>query len=469
MTGSRVTQSQASKPNEEEVLAERTLLENRIRGAESVVILPTLNEESGLRNTLRELSSVLTSSGPHRVEALVIDGGSTDSTLSVARASGIPVLHQHSKGKGAAVVEAFEWLAKVGGPYAAVLDADATYPPDRTGPALALLREGADLVIGVRHPVWGPPRDFRDMVHRAGNVLLSATASRLSRRTILDLCSGFWAIPTSRFLALNLASASFAVEAELVLKALRNGYTVYQIPVAYRERIGVAKLRTVADGYRIFLSIITHARRCPTGDWKSSSPLPEVPRLLAIGAISGTSAAIVESHPSRSGEATGLATALRGEAFETAVVLKDSVSSRTPEGPEPMLPTVPGSPLLISLPSGGSELVEARTMTVSIRSQRRQLSIQLGSKPESASAVDPLWARLIPFSRAGAYALANPSSRSPSRNVFRSRLDLDPVHRQRTLLSANGFQVTEAASSAPAPTFLRKSIDPPPPFGTTVR
>ena len=121
-------------------------------------------------------------------------------------------------------------------------------PSDGSVPALELLARGTDLVIGVRHPVWGAPTDLKDLVHRVGNLVLSYSASLLSRRPILDLCSGFWGVSAQRFVDLGLDDATFAIEAELVLKSIRRGYSIHQIPVTYHERLGEAKLRALRDG-----------------------------------------------------------------------------------------------------------------------------------------------------------------------------------------------------------------------------
>src|SRR5208282_543121 len=169
-----------------------------------------------------------------------------------------------SRGKGGAMLEAIRWVHQQGIPFAVVLDADATYPPDRILPTLDLLRRGTDLVIGVRRPVWGPPSDLKDLVHRVGNLVMSYTSSALARRPILDLCSGFWGVSTERFMELGLGDTTFAIEAELVLKSIRRGFSVQQIPVQYRERLGIAKLHAVRDGGQILLTILQYARGGPT-------------------------------------------------------------------------------------------------------------------------------------------------------------------------------------------------------------
>ncbi len=231
-----------------------------LRGSLAVVLLPTLNEVEGLARTLSDLAIYRFDEPGHPVRILIVDGGSTDGTLGVARESGVPVLTQTSRGKGGAMLEAITRIHRLGVPYVVTLDADATYPPDGIVPALDLLGGGADLVIGVRHRVWGPPHDLKDLIHRVGNAGLSFAASFLTRRSILDLCSGFWGVSTQRFMQLGLTDSSFAIEAELVLKSIRQGHTVRQIPVDYRERVGTAKLRTLRDGSKILRTILRQGR-----------------------------------------------------------------------------------------------------------------------------------------------------------------------------------------------------------------
>lgn len=415
--------------------------EDLVRGAEAAIILPTLNEEGGLRRTLEELPAALERSPLSRVQPVVIDGGSTDGTLALAQKAGLPVFRQRTTGKGAAVIEAFQRVTELGVRYAVVLDADATYPPDSIAPALTLLSEGTDLVLGIRNPIWGAPKDFKDLVHRVGNVLLSYSASLLTHRTILDLCSGFWGISTQRFSQLDLSSTTFAVEAELVLKAIREGYSVRQIPIDYRERIGVAKLRTIRDGFRIFLTIVHHGRRVGELPVPTVSYGGSIPDLLSIGVISGAVSTVVEADPSRLTEALRLARALRGKLQDAHVVVETPADRSPPSGPVPANGATPAKPLHISLPSAVNPTEPARSVTVSIRTERRQLTIDL---PGKSSAALPLVldGPEEAFARSGGVMTRRGGPGASSREVLRSRIDFDPLRRTATLLGANGFHAT---------------------------
>ncbi|MCI4342678.1 MAG: glycosyltransferase family 2 protein [Thermoplasmata archaeon] len=428
---------------------------SRFQGAFAAVILPTLNEEKGLERTISEFPLDTFNGVGHRIVPVIIDGGSTDGTLEVARKWGIPVLKQTSRGKGGAMLEAIRWVYQQGIPFAVVLDADATYPPDRILPTLDLLRRGTDLVIGVRRPVWGPPSDVKDLVHRVGNLVMSYTSSALARRPILDLCSGFWGVSTERFMELGLGDTTFAIEAELVLKSIRRGFSVQQIPVKYRERLGIAKLHAVRDGGQILLTILQYARGAPS----SSSPRPVRSAwsrdILSIGLALGAPGAVVECAPTDAAEAADLARFLLRNLPDTRVKVGDFHPVH-PARAEMISPArdpranadLEASPLVVSIPSGSSEVGDPRSMTVSIRNRHRQLTIELPSEavePRSGSHPNSAWAR------AGGRMGSNVPHREtfPSLMVVTSRLNFQLEHQQQALLVANGFRVVAQARTKP--------------------
>ncbi|MCI4351685.1 MAG: glycosyltransferase family 2 protein, partial [Thermoplasmata archaeon] len=244
-----------------------------------LLLLPTLDEAMGLRRTLEELREVPFRPAEGRPSVLVVDGASTDGTLEVADRWGVPVLQQSGRGKGAAVREGLEHAHRQGFRTVAVMDADGTYPADALPGIFNLLDDGADLVVGIRRPDATPLLRPRELVHRIGNGVLNFAAGEFSRRPVLDICSGFWALGADRVRELELRSDGFEIESELFIKAFRQRWRVAQVPVTYRPRIGQAKLHTIRDGARILLSILRHAQgrslgaRSGTGSGSRSNPL----------------------------------------------------------------------------------------------------------------------------------------------------------------------------------------------------
>jgi len=416
----------------------------RFDGVFAVVVLPTLNEEEGLARTLRDLPTDQFHEPGRRVQPLIIDGGSTDGTLEIARQWDVPVLRQTSRGKGGAMLEAIAWVHRRQIPFVVVLDADTTYPPDRILPALELLARGTDLVVGVRRPVWGPPTDAKDLVHRIGNLALSYSASVLSRRPILDLCSGFWGVSTSRFMDLELADATFAIEAEIILKSIRRGYSIHQIPVEYHERLGIAKLRAFRDGRRILRTIVREARPARGGVGAPRAPGAWARDLLSISLSLGGPGGDLDVPPSEAEEAGRVSRFLRRTTPSTRPrdrpgrpfsVRSPDVSRRTAMSDSAELR------LTLSLPPTIPEAGTSRPATVSIRSPRRQLTVELPRGPDPLALGGKGNGRTR--SAGASTGSAGRRTRASSRLVLTSRFDFHPEHQQETLLAANGFHVVE--------------------------
>jgi hypothetical protein len=435
----------------------------------AVVILPTLNEREGLSRTLGDLPFARFAEPEERIQTLVVDGGSTDGTVEVARSWDVPVMRQKGRGKGGAVVEAIASVHELGVPFVVVLDADATYPPDRILPALQLLKGGTDLVIGVRRPVWGPPSDLRDLVHRIGNTLFSYTSSLLARRSILDVCSGFWGVSTARFTELGLDDSGFAIEAELVLKSVRRGLSIHQIPVEYYERVGQAKLHAFRDGGKILATILRHGRRGPAPDSRGRSSVPLGRDLLSIGLSLGLSGAMLECASPGAPQAGRLVHSLRRGMPETQLRIELLGSEPIEWRHAPNTPLYRGQPDSPAPPAGENIAHPvARRGTVwngaaplLIQSERGKLTIELPTEPPWTRqiAADPAQSTSDRLRVTGSYSTSN----SPSLRILTSRLNFNRTFQQATLLTANGFQVREARrtpNSPPTSTGIERAVQP---------
>ena len=412
-------------------------------GIDAVILLPTLNEERGLPLTVNDLPLSTIQLRGWSARPLVIDGGSTDRTREMASDRGVPVVRQRSRGKGAAIREGLELLHRLKVRFAVVLDADTTYPGSAVLPALELLDSGSDLVVGVRQPETGRPRSFRDLVHRVGNVLLNFAAGQYSRSTYLDLTSGFWAINVEKARELELSTDDFGIEAELFLKAHRHGWNASQIPIEYRERVGVAKLHALPDGIRILLSIVRFGRRSLQA---AAPPLSETPTilrdLLLTAFINGHHDVVLLCPPGLQSEARSMAERLRRTGLYPRIVVGDEPARAAPRGG-----WEPSSDIAIA-----SQKVAGSDGGVSVRfgPRGRLLYVQLaGADPDGPSSSGATIA-YADTSRSGAYAARDPRSQAGILDPLRlmgNRLDGNPVAQRRRLLSANGVNVGEMTDS----------------------
>ncbi|MGI0154875.1 MAG: glycosyltransferase family 2 protein [Thermoplasmata archaeon] len=409
-------------------------------GIDAVVLLPTLNEEKGLPPTLDDLPLEEIRAAGWSVLPLVLDGGSTDGTREVAASMGIPVVTQRSRGKGAAIREGLELLQSLGVRFAVVLDADATYPGSAVQPALELLNHGSDLVVGVRRADRGRPRSVRDLVHRVGNVLLNFAAGQYSRSTYLDLTSGFWAVDVQKACELKLLSDSFGIEAELFLKAHRNGWNASQMPIVYRQRAGSSKLHAVPDGMRILLTIIRFGRESLQASPPTISEAPTILRdLLLTAFINGSQDVVLLCPRGLHGQARVLAERLRSSGLSARIVVQPAPShSRylAHHDPRGVLATgVPGTDGSL----GG--------ISLRFGPRGRLFHIELAPTPaETMGPVPTVGGYREATARSGAYASRASRGQADLLDPLRSmgrRLNTDPIAQRRALLAANGIQVID--------------------------
>jgi Glycosyl transferase family 2 len=418
--------------------------------ANAAIILPTLNEERGLARTLPDIPFAGLASVGWRVRPLVVDGGSTDRTLEVANAWGLPILHQVSRGKGGAIREALDWLGERKVQYAVVLDADFSYPGGAILPTLELLDAGSHLVVGVRRSATGPPRGARDLVHRIGNALLNFAAGQFSRAAILDVCSGFWGIHVARAQELGLLSNDFGIEAELFLKAHRADWKVCQIPIPYRERVGVAKLHALSDGMRILLAIIRFGHKSLQSAPPATSLLPGFVRDLMLTALVGGGELVLVSPTSRENEARAMAMILERSNLRPRVVLRSDLPEAgvtSGNGVPPPPPDRPAALGTFSVPADASvSLGEYVAPVIRFGPKRRTLYVELpelNRAPVGGRAEGP---RAPMLAHSGAY-LSRPRALGDLLEPVRllaARLNQDIMGIRTTLLEANGLSVQGA-------------------------
>jgi len=217
---------------------------------EVCILIPTLNEGTTIGTVVREFTAL------GYTHILVIDGKSTDTTVKSAREAGANVRTQSGKGKGNAIIEAFEVIEQ---PYILMLDGDGTYSAKDAEKMLTPLFLGFDQVIGDR--LINAEEGSFSHLNLFGNHMLNLLFKVAHSRDLHDILSGYRAFTKLAILQMHLKERGFEIETEISVESVRNGQRVMVVPIKYSSRPGTAtKLSPFHDGIKIVSTIYRLAR-----------------------------------------------------------------------------------------------------------------------------------------------------------------------------------------------------------------
>ncbi len=232
------------------------------------LIVPAFNEEDAIGPVIEEYY-------PFADEIIVVDDGSSDHTYEIASryTDGKVTLIRHEKNQGK-VGALITGVAHATGDIIVFTDADCTYPARYIPVFIEKLQNGADLVLGSRmiesHNI--------PLFNRLGNAIFSTLATYISGKEIHDGQTGMRALRKSMFDTLQVQARSLEFETKMTVRAAKLGYYIVEVPIEYRERVGVSKLHPIRDGYRMLRALLSIG-------WHETSPLAKmisVPGMIFI-------------------------------------------------------------------------------------------------------------------------------------------------------------------------------------------
>lgn len=206
-----------------------------------LIIVPAWNEAASIAEVVGEIRGELPG-----VDVLVVDDGSADDTSQIAREAGAIVARlPFNLGVGGAMRLGYRYAKSAGYDVAVQIDADGQHDP-RYVPKLIDGLQDASLVIGARfagegdYQVRGP--------RRWSMAMLSFVLSALAGCKLTDTTSGFRACDRA---LIELFAGWYPVEylgdtVETVVRVIRLGYKVMQVPVAMRQRFAGAPTKSPA-------------------------------------------------------------------------------------------------------------------------------------------------------------------------------------------------------------------------------
>ena len=204
-----------------------------------IIQIPCLNEELTLPETLKDLPKSI--DGISDIEVLVIDDGSSDRTVEVAKEHGVQHILSltNNKGLAKAFIYGINHALQLGADIVVNTDADNQYfGGDISKLIQPILNKRADIVIGdrqvetIRH--FSP---FKILLQKLG----SWTVRQLSGTTIPDATSGFRAYSKEAALQMNVIS-DFTYTVETIISAGNKNIAIEHTPVRTNKKLRESRL-----------------------------------------------------------------------------------------------------------------------------------------------------------------------------------------------------------------------------------
>jgi glycosyltransferase involved in cell wall biosynthesis len=206
------------------------------------VIIPAYNEADSIAHVIKDIPDIVN-------EIIVVSNNSTDDTEKNAGIAGATVLTESNKGYGYACLKGMNYIStQTKKPDIIVfLDGDySDYPEELTKIVSPIMNDNVDFVVGARI------KELREngsmtLPQIFGNWLATSLMSLFFRAKFTDL-GPFRAIKYDKLLNLNMEDKTYGWTVEMQLKVLKQKLSYIEVPVNYRNRIGVSKVSGTIKG-----------------------------------------------------------------------------------------------------------------------------------------------------------------------------------------------------------------------------
>lgn len=216
-----------------------------------VLIICCKNEEKTIGNIVKKSKEVVD-------RVLVIDGHSGDNSVIRAKKAGAEVCFDNGKGKGEAIRKGINLVGNKD--IIVFMDGDGSHEiGDIKKLVKPIAEDKADLVIASRGKGGSDELsgNTEKVCRLIGSSIITLVINLRFRSAITDSQNGFRAIRASVAKKIKLKENGFAIEQEMLMKVLRNGYRVTEVAShEYERKFGKSRINLLFETGKYFWSLV---------------------------------------------------------------------------------------------------------------------------------------------------------------------------------------------------------------------
>jgi glycosyltransferase involved in cell wall biosynthesis len=232
------------------IAVEQPIVSYRKNGEKIVVALPAHDEENYIAKVIIGCQRLAD-------EVIVVDDGSRDATVDIAKSLGaIVISHDRNMGYGAAIGTCFKTARERGADIMVILDADGQHDPGDIIGLIESVNNGTDIVIGSRF-ISNDGNNGRNVpiYRKIGMKILDLATIHAGSEKVSDTQSGFRAYSRRAIDNIYLNGNGMSAGSEILLQAKEKCLKISEVSIVCRYDQGESSKNPISHGLDVLFGI----------------------------------------------------------------------------------------------------------------------------------------------------------------------------------------------------------------------